>query len=200
MYPKFEGVRDETLILKYKESRNDDVEMEIIERYKIHSRKLASELYQKYRYIYRVEYEDVFAIALGNVLLAINCFKKNFSFFNLWKRIATNEINLYVTSLPLKKNALSNFLVTSRDSDLNESTMIMASPAAEEHNILAIEIEKMLQNNKENFDKNDLDIYILYISGFSITDIAKETGLKYHYVRSRVASIKRKIEKYFVHS
>ena len=78
----------------------------------------------------------------------------------------------------------------STDDSLSEETSID----------LSHEIERILVSNKDSFDPKDRDIFILYVSGYSITDIANETGLKYHYVRSRINSIKEKIQKYFVHS
>ena len=199
---KFKGVRDEPLILKYKENRDDDIEIELIERYKIHSRKLASELYQNFKFVFQVEYEDLYSIALANLFVAIKYFRKDLSFFKLWKKVATNEIKIYVSSLPLLKyQSSSDFILTSRDKDMNESSMILASPSLEESTIdLSSDIEKMILRNSNVFKKEDVDIYILYISGYSYLDIANITGLKYHYVRSRVVLIREQIKKYFVHS
>lgn len=202
MLTKFKDVRDEPLVFKYKNKRDDDIEMELIERYKIHSRKLASELYQNFRFVFQVEYDDLYSIALANLFVAIKSFKKELSFFKLWKKVATNEIKVYVSSLPLiKYQTTSDFILTSRDKDMNESYMVLASPSLEDNSIdLASDIEKMITRNNQIFDKKDIDIYILYISGYSYHDIANMTGLKYHYVRSRIILIREQIKKYFVHS
>ena len=202
MYEKYHEVRDEQLVSEYKKQRNDDIELELVDRYKIHSRKLASELYRKYKPIFQIEYEDLYSIALANLFVAINSFKLEFSFFKLWKRIATNEIKIYVTSMPLLYlHTRTEYLSTSRDADLNESTLVIAAPSYDDHeSVLSSEIEKMLSRDKRRVSQFDCDIYILVKAGYSITDIAKETGLKYHYVRSRIEAIKSKIEKYFVHS
>ena len=42
MFAKYNGVRDEELVLRYKSSKESDLELELVDRYKIHSRKLAS--------------------------------------------------------------------------------------------------------------------------------------------------------------
>ena len=203
MLKKFDNVRDEELVLKYKAKKDEDIELELIERYKIHSKKLASEQYQKYRYVFQIEYEDVYATILASVITAIRSFKikQNTSFFKLWKTIATNEINLYVTKLPLLKlEANIGYITTSRDIS-NDNMVLSSSNKSEETSIdLSHEIERILVSNKDSFDPKDRDIFILYVSGYSITDSANETGLKYHYVRSRINSIKEKIQKYFVHS
>ena len=203
MLKKFNNVRDEELVLKYKAKKDEDIELELIERYKIHSKKLASEQYQKYRYVFQIEYEDVYATILASVITAIRSFKvkQNTSFFKLWKTIATNEINLYVTKMPLLKlEANIGYITTSRDIS-NDNMVLSSSNKSEETSIdLSHEIERILVSNKDSFDPKDRDIFILYVSGYSITDIANETGLKYHYVRSRINSIKEKIQKYFVHS
>ena len=202
MLKKFNNVRDEELVYKYKTNKDEDIELELIERYKIHSKKLAGEQYQKYRYIFQIEYEDIYAIVLAAVLTAIRSFKvsDNANFFKLWKTIATNEINLYVCKMPLLKvEANINYILTSRDN--SGDNLFLASSKQQESNIdLTGEIERILISKKDQFDPKDRDIFILYVSGYTITDIAKETGLKYHYVRSRVHVIKEKIEKYFAHS
>ena len=202
MFSKFESVRDEELVLKYKECRDDDIEMELIERYKIHSKKLASELFINFKFVYQVEYEDLFSIALANLFVAIKSFKENLSFFKLWKRIATNDIKIYVTTLPLLVNHRSpRYLSTSRDKDFIDSIMVIASPSIEDNDpFLSSEIERFIREDKKHFKDTDVDIYILLVSGFTVMDIAKSTGLKYHYVRARINVIKDKIQKYFVHS
>ena len=202
MFSKFESVRDEELVLKYKECRDDDKEMELIERYKIHSKKLASELFINFKFVYQVEYEDLFSIALANLFVAIKSFKENLSFFKLWKRIATNDIKIYVTTLPLLVNHRSpRYLLTSRDKDFADSVMVIASPTIEDNDpFLSSEIERFIREDKKHFKDTDVDIYILLVSGFTVMDIAKSTGLKYHYVRARINVIKDKIQKYFVHS
>ena len=202
MLSKFESVREEELVLKYKECRDDDIEMELIERYKIHSKKLASELFINFKFVYQVEYEDLFSIALANLFVAIKSFKENLSFFKLWKRIATNDIKIYVTTLPLLVNHRSpRYLSTSRDKDFIDSIMVIASPTIEDNDpFLSSEIERFIREDKKHFKDTDVDIYILLVSGFTVMDIAKSTGLKYHYVRARINVIKDKIQKYFVHS
>ena len=202
MLSKFESVREEELVLKYKECRDDDIEMELIERYKIHSKKLASELFINFKFVYQVEYEDLFSIALANLFVAIKSFKENLSFFKLWKRIATNDIKIYVTTLPLLVNHRSpRYLSTSRDKDFADSVMVIASPTIEDNDpFLSSEIERFIREDKKHFKDTDVDIYILLVSGFTVMDIAKSTGLKYHYVRARINVIKDKIQKYFVHS
>ena len=202
MLSKFESVREEELVLKYKECRDDDIEMELIERYKIHSKKLASELFINFKFVYQVEYEDLFSIALANLFVAIKSFKENLSFFKLWKRMATNDIKIYVTTLPLLVNHRSpRYLSTSRDKDFVDSVMVIASPTIEDNDpFLSSEIERFIREDKKHFKDTDVDIYILLVSGFTVMDIAKSTGLKYHYVRARINVIKDKIQKYFVHS
>ena len=77
----------------------------------------------------------------------------------------------------------------------------LASSYSRNENIdLSTDIERILIENKKQFDPKDRDIFILYAAGYTMRDIANETGLKYHYVRSRINTIKEKLEKYFVHS
>ncbi len=198
MLAKFNGIRDEELVSKYKENRDDDIEMELIDRYRIHSKKLAGELYRNYRYVFQIEYDDLYSICLANLFDAIRSFKKKQSFFNLWKTIATNDIKLYVCNLPLLKQESSLHIVSTSRDNSNSELVISSSQRTESSIDLSQEIEQILINNKDKFAVNDRDIFILYVGGYSITDIANETGLKYHYVRRRINIIKEKIEKYFV--
>ena len=197
MLEKFKGIRDEELVLTYKESKDDDIESELIDRYRIHSKKLAGEMYRNYKFVFQVEYEDLYQICLMNLFTAIRSFNKKVNFFRFWKTISTNEIKLYVTDLPLLKiESNAGIISTSRDISGNE--LVLASPNKVESNIdLSSEVERILSKNKDTFDPNDIDIFILFVGGYTITDIAKETGLKYHYVRSRVNVIKDKMSKYF---
>lgn len=194
MLSKFKSVRDEELVSKYKESRDDDIEMELVERYRIHSKKLAGELFQNYKYVFQVEFDDLYSIALTNLFVAIRSFKHNASFFRLWKTIAINEIKLYVAKLPLLKiEGPISIVGSSRDNDF-----VLSSSYNNQSDIdLTNEVEQIIIKNKDSFEPKDKDIFILFVAGYSIMDIAKETGLKYHYVRSRILIIKDRLGKYF---
>jgi len=190
MFQKFNGVRDEDLVFMYKETKNDDVEMELIDRYKIHSKKLAFELYQKYRFTFQIEYEDIYSIVLANVFQAIKSFKNKLNFFKLWKRIATNEVNFYVKDLPLLQFK-KQYDIISTGRDESGTNYVLASNTDAE--ILKEDVERIILKSKVNFTEEDKDIYILLASGYSIQDIVNETGLKYNHVRTRVNKIKEKL-------
>ena len=197
MLNKFKGVRDEELVSQYKVSKDDDVEAELIDRYRIHSKKLAGEMFQNYKHVFQIEYDDLFQICLMNLFTAIKSFKINMNFFRFWKTISINEIKLYVTTLPLLKIE-SNAGIISTSRDISGNDFVLASPSKAESNIdLTSEVERILKKNKDTFDPNDMDIFILFVAGYTMSDIAKETGLKYHYVRSRINVIKDKMGKYF---
>lgn len=198
MLKKFENVRDEELVFLYKKSKDDDVEMELVLRYQIHSKKLASEQYHKFRYVFQVEYEDIYSLCMVSLFSSIKAFKRNGSFFRFWKMLTINQINLYVSGLPLLRFEGNSVVSTSRD---NSQILTLANPIHKEDSIdLSSDIERIIMQNKDNFDEKDRDIFILYVAGYSLTDIASETGLKYHYVYRRMKEIKRQIEKYFVQS
>lgn len=197
MLTKFRNTRDELLVENYKSTHDDDIEAELIDRYRIHSKKLASEMYQNYKHVFQIEYEDLFQICLMNLFTAIKSFKVNMNFFRFWKTISTNEIKLYVTTLPLLKIE-TNAGIISTSKDISGNDLVLASPYKAESNIdLSSEVERILTKGKDTFDPKDMDLFILFVAGYTITDIAKETGLKYHYVRSRINIIKDKMGKYF---
>ena len=110
MLNKFKGIRDEELVSQYKVSKDDDVEAELIDRYRIHSKKLAGEMFQNYKHVFQIEYDDLFQICLMNLFTAIKSFKINMNFFRFWKTISINEIKLYVTTLPLLKIECGNYI------------------------------------------------------------------------------------------
>ena len=62
MLNKFKGIRDEELVLQYQKCHDDDIESELIDRYRIHSKKLAGELFRNYRFVFQVEYDDLYSV------------------------------------------------------------------------------------------------------------------------------------------
>ena len=194
MFEKFKNIRDEELVLHYKERGSDDIEMELIDRYKIHARKLASELYQKFKFIYLVEYEDLYSIALATLFISIKSFKEGYSFFRYWKRSATNEIQEYINRFDLTKDRVED-IPNSLNGDDYHCHEILSQNHVEtiSDDDLLIDLDMVVYNSKELFKGSERDILVLYIAGYSCLEIANKLNLKYPHVTRKVRIIKEKL-------
>ncbi len=192
MLEKFHELRDETLVLMYKEKQSEDIELELISRYEIHSKKLASELFQKYRFLYQVEYDDLYCIILSQLFIAIGAMKVgNKSFYEYWKKLATHEANRYASQFSIDDNCK----IFSLDM-FNPERLSFFCDSADYHNEalnMQSHLTILFENHFDKFDKKERDILVLYIAGYSMKEIAEETGLKYSTVRIRLSRIKDKI-------
>lgn len=194
MFEKFQNIRDEELVLRYKEWRSDDIEMELIDRYKIHARKLAGEQYQKFKFIYLVEYEDLYSISLANLFIAIKSFSKGHSFFKYWKRSAINEIQDYVSRFDLTKDNVED-IPNSLNGDDVHCHQVLSQNHVEtiDDNDLLLNLDMTIYNSKELFKGSERDILVMYLAGYSGIEIAAKLNLKYNYVNRKIKTIKTKL-------
>lgn len=192
MFEKYKGIRDEELVKTYRINKSDEIELELMERYEIHSKVLASEQYQKYKFLYQVEYDDLYAIAMSQLFFAIRTIRStNRNFFQFWKKYAVNEINRYVSQYQLEENykILSIDLVSSEryyalsDSEINDADVLDMNS----------HISIILEHNSREFTDEEKSVLLLYISGYDIGEIALETGYKYSKTRRLVNVAKEKL-------
>ena len=192
MFEKYKGIRDEELVKTYRINKSDEIELELMERYEIHSKVLASEQYQKYKFLYQVEYDDLYAIAMSQLFFAIRTIRStNRNFFQFWKKYAVNEINRYVSQYQLEENykILSIDLVSSEryyalsDSEINDADVLDMNS----------HISIILEHNSREFTDEEKSVLLLYISGYDIGEIAVETGYKYSKTRRLVNIAKEKL-------
>ena len=81
MLTKFKDVSDDDIVFMYKAEPSDDLEAEIMNRYKIHAKKLAGEIFKKFKFLYQVEFEDIYCIGLASIFVSIRGFKNGMKGF-----------------------------------------------------------------------------------------------------------------------
>lgn len=194
MSEKFKDKSDNELVLLYKNSRNDDVEFEIIARYQRHAKKLAREQYNKFNFLYQVEYDDLYCICLSALFNAIRSFDDDsINFYSYWKTAAINEATSYVSKFTnIHKSRIDDYLNYEQgicmSGYLKEKTQ-----NTDEDYLSSIDLENVLSNPKNKFSKTDVDVFRLYLAGYSINDIAALINSTYSKERYRIDNIRRKL-------
>ena len=191
MFDKFSEMSDDELVFAYKQKKDDDIELELISRYQIHSRKLAGEIYRKFKFLYQLEYEDIFAIAISTLFTAIKTFTKK-GFFKYWKTCTNNEMNSYIRHFNVTKSDALVF--SSLTDDLSSSIIFKERPSTNvESYSLHDDIMLVMDQNEKEFDEADKVIFLYYLEGYKITEICELIGRKKSFVRNRLNIIKDKL-------
>ena len=165
----------------------EDAETELFRRYKIHSKKMAGELYQAYCNCSKVEFDDLVSIGLFSFYNALTKYYKRQSFFKYWKKIAyfdmLNEIKTQSISF-----ILSDMNVRILGYDENIDYKIFADDTSERekemNRIIAFnEACKKLQEEKSPLDPLSIDVFLYYLDGYKLTEIAKQLNISYSKAR-----------------
>ena len=194
MFEKFKDITDNELVLLYKKQRNDDVEFELISRYQRFSKKLARELFDKFNFLYQVEYEDIYCICLGALFSSIRSFYDNNSvFYCYWKTAAINEVTSYVSKFTnIHKSNIDDFFNLEEGVSYNSFLKEKAQNSEDEF-IYSFNLDEILSNPKHNFVQKDVDVFRLYLAGYTIRDIVKLTNSTYSKVRYQIDSVRHKL-------
>lgn len=194
MFEKYKDKHDNDLVLMYKNSRNDDVEYELISRYQQHAKKYAKELFDKFSFLYQVEFDDLYCILLGTLFSAIRSFEGvSTSFYTYWRTAATHEVTTYIRKFPYVHQ--SNVVeYVNYEQGINQSGYFKERPEEfDDDYISKFDLEEILTNPKYHFSKMDIDVFRLYLGGYSINDIAAVTKKTYHQIRYRLECVREKI-------
>lgn len=196
MYKKYRGLSDDEIVFAYKIQSDDDLETELLNRYKMHAKKLAAELYVKFKFLYQVEFEDIYCIVIACVFTSAKNFKKGMkNFFMYWRSSATREVYLYVGQFSsLDKDNAPIFESASNGEERNYINILKQNEISlvEDYPIMS-DIVHVIDKDKTNFDQIDKSILYLYVEGYSLYEIATELNMKYATVRRRLAKVKDKI-------
>ena len=194
MFNKYKENPDNELVLLYKKNHNDDLEFELISRYQRNSKKLAKELYDKFNFLYQVEYDDLYCICLGALFTAIRSFNDDsVNFYTYWKAAATNEATSYVSKFTnIHKSRIDDYLNYEQGIILSGYLKEKAQNTDEDY-LSNFELEDILSNPKNKFSKKDVDVFHLYLAGYSINDIVKLLNSTYSKVRYRIDNVRRKL-------
>ena len=194
MFEKYHTMCDNDLVFEYKKTHNDDLEIEIISRYQKHAKLLAGLLFSKYKFLYQVEFDDIYSIVLSSVFTAIKSFSdKKETFLKYWKVAAINEVNLYVGEFSQVKNRLIDKDKNTTEEPYMVSYMRETPTSMIDDYLYEFELEDILSDPKNKLKEKDIDMFRLFLAGYSIYDIADLTHEPYNKVRYRIYIVKRKI-------
>lgn len=194
MLEKYRSLSDNDLVLEYKKGRSDDLENELICRYQKHAKLLAALLYTKYKFLYQVEFDDVYCILMGCLFPCIRRFDDQKElFYHYWKTVATNEVVLYVNNFSSSRNQQMDFEKTMNDEHELIGCLRQNSESLNDDYLTSFEIEEILTNPRYKLQQRDADMFRLYVGGYSIGDICNIVGEPYNQVRYRISIVRRKI-------
>lgn len=193
MFQKFRSRTDNDLVFEYKKFHSDDLENEIITRYQKHSKKLAAILYSKYKFLYQVEFDDLYCIVLASTFNAIRSFSNDsIDFYQYWKVTAYNDVLEYISKFSKSNN--------NRIDSKCELSTEPGSGFLREHHIdleddylSSFELEDVLTNPKNKIKQIDADLFRLYLAGYEPLEISTKLGIEYNKVRYRIRSVRSKI-------
>ena len=196
MFKKYRELSDDEIVFLYKNQSDDDLELELLNRYKCHTRKLAGELYRKFKFLYQVEYEDIHCIVTSCLFISINSFKKGMkNFYKYWKSCAIREVYDYVGQFSsLEGDKASIFPTSSNGEERNYFRVLKQNESSliENYSIIS-DIAQVIEKDNTNFDVMDKEVFYLFLEGYSLYEIALTLNMKYSTVRRRISKIKKKI-------
>lgn len=194
MFQKFRNKKDDELVFEYKKTHNEDIENEIISRYQKNARLLAGLLFSKYKFLYQVEYDDIYSILLASLFPAIKRFNDDKdTFYHYWKTVATNEVNLYVGNFSHNNNQLIDGEKNTSDEPFFVGHMRQNPEVFNDDFISTFNLDDILDNPKHNLNQQDADIFRLYLAGYSIYEIADMAKKPYNIIRYRISLMRRRI-------
>lgn len=194
MFQKFRNKSDDELVFEYKKTHNEDIENEIISRYQKNARLLAGLLFSKYKFLYQVEYDDIYSILLASLFPAIKRFNDDKdTFYHYWKTVATNEVNLYVGNFSQNHNQLIDGEKNTSDEPIFTGHMRQKPEVFNDDFISTFNLDDILDNPKHNLNQQDADIFRLYLAGYSIYEIADMAKKPYNIIRYRISLVRRRI-------
>lgn len=194
MFQKFRNKNDDELVFEYKKTHNEDIENEIISRYQKNARLLAGLLFSKYKFLYQVEYDDIYSILLASLFPAIKRFNDDKeTFYHYWKTVATNEVNLYVSNFSHNNNQLIDGEKNTSDEPFFVGHMRQNPEVFNDDFFSTFNLDDILDNPKHNLNQQDADIFRLYLAGYSIYEIADMAKKPYNIIRYRISLMRRRI-------
>ena len=194
MLEKFHDMSDDDIVFAYKKTKQEDLEIEIISRYQKHSKILAGSLYSKFKFLYQVEFDDLYCILLSSLFTSIRGFTTEMTdFYHYWKSTATNEAQSYIGKFSQFNNELIVKSPLPIDDVLSSGYLRQKSDSFKDDLLLKFDLEEFLKSPNNKLDEVDVNMFRLYLNGYSITEIAKLIKTKYHIVRYRIDRVRARI-------
>lgn len=185
-------LRDEELVLMAKQG-DDIAEVELVKRYKPRSTRLSRAIYHKFKKSTFLGVEDLFNSGLYALFIAIKDFKYG-NFEAYWIVIAKHEMLNQIKESSDSYNISKKFQVSANVEEIG------IFDKQEEHPPLKEEIINFLKKGKNKLPNDYIEVFAMYLDGFSIKDIAKNFGQSYHQIRYKIELVKAKLEKFYIHS
>lgn len=191
MFQKFRDKSDDELVFAYKAKKDDDIELELIQRYRIHAKKISGEFCHKYSFLYQIEFEDIFSIAISCLFTSMKTFSKR-GFFKYWKTYTTNELLKYIKKFTL---TTTDAIVLSRLNveELSKGILLKQNPYNMDDDQMQSEVFAIIDNKANMFGKHDKSIFMYHLEGYKTKEIAVLVNRKESFVRERLKVIKSKI-------
>lgn len=188
-----DNLSDAELICLYKDG-NETAESILVYRYRGFSFMLAKTMYESYGAKFYIEIDDLASIALFALFNAMDNYDQRTPFYPYWKKVAQHQMTKHINDA---SSFYKNILI-SRDENFlsNESETVNAfsSCNALGRDGLYDQIIDYLYDPKGNITIEEANVFLLYIDGYSFSDITKLTGVKYHMVRKIVSTIQKKLK------
>ena len=142
---------------------------------------------------------DLVQEGMIGVFKAITSFNGKSSFKTyVYTCIRSNIITAIKKSNRIKHKPLNNYLsLSGYDGDDEDKTLLISDKNFDpEKNYIEKEEEKELKNKiKENLSDFEHEILVLYLQGFSYSDISKKTGKKEKSIDNAIQRIRKKLTK-----
>lgn len=194
MFQKFQKFSDNELVFEYKKTHQEDLELEIISRYQKNAKRLAGLLFSKFKFLYQVEYDDIYSILLSSLFTTIKGFNdEKLDFYQYWKSSATHEVVNYVSDFSHKNNDMLD-----EKGILNDEVMLSGYLRDRCFNmkddyLWSFELDDILTNPKSRLLKIDADIFRLYLAGYKAIEISRKVNIPLNKIRYRLKVVKRKL-------
>lgn len=194
MFQKFRDISDNDLVFEYKKTHDDDLEIEIISRYQSNAKRLAGLLFSKFKFLYQVEYDDIYCILANAIPLAVNAFKnKDIDFYQYWKMVGTNEVLLYVNRFSQDRNDFIEPNICYSDERKLSGYLKESTEELKDDYLSSFDLDDIFANPRNKLSTIDKDIFKLFLAGYSMLEISALTGISYSKLRYRFNRAKRKI-------
>lgn len=197
MWKKYQNVSDADLVLCFRRGEID-AETELLDRYKIKAKLLANNLYGQFKNAISCDLDDLANNALFVVIKAAKTYKKG-SFEAYWKTIARNELMDMIKKHSESYCAKGSYTFVSYDLMENDNSSLMLNDDEIEAHILYDEMILFVKRKIANEDYSQ-DIFIDYLNGLSVKEMAVKYNIAENQVRYRLEKVKQKIANALMHS
>lgn len=188
--------KDLQLISKYK---NGDIGAfnELVRRYVKHSKFLANRILKEFKETSTAEYHDLVSIGLNTVFISIKSYSMEGGFYYYWKKIAMQKMMEEVKNLSYSYLYESDLAPISIDELAGKNYLLASTKESIDtfDNILLEKVKILLKDKWRGFRKCDIEMFLMYLDGFSYYEIGEKYNMTYFACRKRVCTVKEAIAK-----